>query len=207
MVTSYPPEPDQPVYSPPPATAPPLHEPQQPTAYPSVSGYGYPPPPGYPAYPTYTPIPNYGHAFARPGLVTTSAVFCYVLGGLLVLAAIVLFVGASASDELSAAGFDTSSATAELVFDGVLDLAAAGLLIAGGVVMSGRRAVGRTLVLVGVGITAAESLYWLIRTDNSDQVSFVFYALVFAALAVLAGAFAATPTTRNWLAGADGSHR
>jgi hypothetical protein len=176
------------------------------------SGYpGYPPPnPGYapqgyppPGYPGYPP-PGYPYPPARPGRpgsATAAAVIAFVAAGLLIIAAIFLFSGASATNDFgNDFNSDTSSATAELSFDGVVNLVAATLLIVGGVILTGRKAKGRTMIAVATAIVIAAAIYWMVRTSGSYGGT-VFFALVFAALVIIAVSLASTSTTRAWLAG------
>ena len=156
-------------------------------AYPAYPGYppapnqpapyGYPPPPGYPpygypygysygyptGYPGY-PAPSAG----RPGTTTASAVLAYVTAGLLILAALILFVGASALDSMTSDHpfFATGDVSGELDLDAAVNLFAAGLLIVGGVQLAARKRAGLQLVCVGSGITVICSIYWLVRPSD-----------------------------------------
>jgi hypothetical protein len=213
MSLEYPDPPDQPPYSPPPVTANPYGNqygpaPQQPAygqpygppqqPYPPQQQYGQPQPYG-PTPPMYN---AYGYPpaqlDARPGSVVGAAVLAYVLAGLLILSGALLLFGASISDSFGDAfDSDTSSVTAELAFDGFADLIAAGLLIAGGVSLTGRNKRGRTMLVVGAAITLAECIYWLVRS-SADGGVFVF-VLVFGALAVISLVLAATGLVSQWL--------
>jgi len=205
MSNEYPDPPEQPPYSPPPPTANPYggqygpapqqsygqpYAPQQPYGQPPPYG---PTPPAYNAY-GYPPAPGAD----RPGQVTGSAVLAYVLAGLLILAGALLLAGASTVDSFgNEFNSDTSSATTELAFDGFANLIAAGLLIAGGVSLSGRHIRGRTMLAVGAAITLVECVYWLVRTSAAGGV--LVFVLLFGALAVLSLVLAVSGTASQWL--------
>jgi hypothetical protein len=178
--------------------------PQQPypPAYGQAGHLEYPQPYGQPAYPGYgAPGWNpYGPppGIRRPGIVTAGAVLAFVCAGLLVVAGALLFSGASFLHGLDGGEY-TGSATAELVVDGLVNLAAAALLIAGGVAVTGRRDRGRTMIFIGTGIVVVMAIYWLARWNGDTGGGVVFWALVFAACAVLASCFAGNATARRWL--------
>ncbi|MCW2644052.1 MAG: conserved rane protein of unknown function [Pseudonocardiales bacterium] len=214
MSNEYPDPPAQPPYSPPPATvnpygaqygsAPQQAYGQQPYGQPYGQQYA-PPQYGQPYGPTPPAYNAYGYppqqVGVRPGSVTGASVLAYVLAGLLILAGALLLVGASTVDSFgNAFNTDTSSLTAEFAFDGFADLIAAGLLIAGGISLSGRDTRGRTMLVVGAAITLIECAYWLVRSSAAAGV-FVF-VLVFGALAVIAVVLAVSSTTSQWLGGA-----
>lgn len=214
-MTDYPPEPDQPGYTPPPVTSPPPQAPpvapgyQYPTyppGYPPPPGYGYGYPPPYPyPYPQYLPYAPPGSG--RPGLATTASVLAYVVAGMLIIAGIILLAGASLAHDLgSDGGFDTRDATAELTFDGLVDFVTAGLLIAGGVLLAGRKPTGRVLLFTALGVDVAAAIYWLARLGTAGG-AVIFYALLFTVPVVLAGCFAGAPTVGRWLSGAAPSYR
>lgn len=178
--------PGQPGYPPPPG--------YQQQGYSGYAQYqGYPPQQPYGGYPPYGPSGQ-----RRPGSATASAVLAFVAAGLLIVAAIILFSGASATSDFGDS-FNTStgSATAELSFDGLVNLVAAALLIVGGVMLSGRKSKGRTLVAVSTAIVIASGIYWMARANSYGGT--VFFALAFAALVVIAASLAFTSTTRDWL--------
>jgi hypothetical protein len=171
-----------------------------------VTGYVPPegPPEGDPQYPYYPPNYGYGYGYyaypqpeQRPSSVTTAAVLAFIVGGLLLLAGIVLFSGASLVSSLDDVE-GTGSFTAELALDGFLDLLAAGLLIGGGTLLMGRQAYGRALYGVGAAIVVVESVYWMVRWTG-DTRPFVLYALLFGALAVIGTWLAWTRTASTWL--------
>ena len=167
--------------------------------YPAQPGYGYPPPPGY-GYPP----PGYGYPAVppgerRPGTLLAAAVLGYVAAGLLILAGILLFDGASLVHDIDTqTGLNNDSVTTELVLDGFANLIAAALLIAGAVVMTGGRPPGRVMYSVGAGIVLVESIYWMARWAD-DLPYLVVYALLFAALAVVGLALGWTAGGTAWL--------
>jgi hypothetical protein len=125
-----------------------------------------------------------------------------VAAGFLIVAALFLFAGASLVNDFgNAVDQNTGSTSSELTIDGMVNMMAAVLLIAGGVMLTGRKPLGRTLLTVGSGIVLACSIYWLVRFDSFGG-GIVFYALLFGALAVLAVCMAYTTTSRAWLAAA-----
>lgn len=195
-----PPETQQPTYGPP-------GQPGYPQGYPYGGyqtgyppGYGYPPQQaygGYP-YPPYPPYPLPGPG--RPGTVSASAVLAFVCGGLLLAAALLLFAGASVlSDIASSVNADTDSTTTEFTLAGVANVVSAALLIAGGVLILGRKQSGRTMISIGGAIVVATAIYWLVRYSSFGAT--IVYALLFSALAVICVAMAFTVTARTWLAG------
>jgi hypothetical protein len=141
----------------------------------------------------------------RPGTLTAAAVLGYVNAGLLVIAGLLLFTGASLVNSVdnSSGSVDLGGFTAELTFDGFLNLFAGGLLIAGSVIMSSRRPGGRTIYSLGAAIVVIEAIYWLGRWGSQvDDVSgIVVYALIFGALAVIGLALAWTRDGTGWLSG------
>lgn len=165
--------------------------------------YGYPPqpygyPPVYPAYPVTPAGPK------RPGLTIAAAVLGYINAGMLILAGALLLFGASIANDLEN-NYDTGTDySTEIAFDGFVNLIAAGLLIAGAVMFTGRKSSGRALFAVGNGIVIAEAIYWLVRFNDelSDNNSgFIVWAVLFGALAVLPLAFSFTTDVNRWLRG------
>lgn len=185
-------------------------DPNQGYAPPDHGGYpqpGYGPPPAY-GYghqylygPPVQPYP-YGYPPApgerRPGTATAAAVLGYVTAGILIAAGIVLLILASELHQLyDLTGGGHTLVTAEVAFDGALNFVAAGLLIAGGVSFLGRNPTGRVLLSIGGGIVVGESVYWVVRGAPDSPA--LFWALVFAALAVVALALAWTTAVGRWL--------
>jgi hypothetical protein len=179
-----------------------------PPAYP-IAGYpgqpyapapGYPPgyPGGYPGtpYPTgygWTPIDP------RPGTVLGASILAYINSGLLILSGSLLLFGAAVIHDIDKATRSHTGYGTELAFDGVLNLIAGGLLIAGGVALSNRRTSGRIMLTVGSVIVLAECVYWLTRFSDTDFSGRVVYVLLFGALAVISVALSWTPAVTAWL--------
>jgi hypothetical protein len=181
----------------------------QPPGYPPgypAPGYpapGYPAPgypaPGYPApgYPRYPA--GYVSGPARPGTAIGAAVLGYISAGLLVLAGSLLLFGASfVSDVETAAGSGTDYGS-ELALDGFVNMIAAGLLIAGGVMLTGRNPNGRIMFSIGSGLVIAETLYWLVRFDGFTATGFVVYSVLFGALTVVGLGLAWAPGVSSWI--------
>jgi len=188
--------------------------PQQPSGqYPAQYPQPYPPQyqqQPYPGYPQYAPYQHQPYPYAyprppgRPGTATAAAVLAFVAGGCLIVAALFLFAGASIINDIgSTLNQNTDPTTSELTIDGIINLIAAALLIAGGVMLTGRKVLGRTMLSIGSGIVVACSIYWLLRFNSFGAT--VFYALLFGALVVIAVCMAFTTTSRAWLAAAQPS--
>ena len=122
----------------------------------------------------------------------------FVTGGLLIVAALLLFAGASVLNDIGDLnGTNTDPTTTEFSVDAVINLLAAGLLIGGGVMFSGRRVTGRMLVSAGNGVVVIAAIYWLARFSSFSAT--IFYALLFGALAVIGAWLAFSSTARAWL--------
>lgn len=182
-----------------------------PAGYAGQTGYppaGYPQQPGQPGYghyPAYPPYPYGPYPYQtqpgsrRPGSATTAAVLAWVAGGLLILAGLVLFSGAShANDFGNEFNGDRSPATSELAVGGFVNLVAAGLLISGGVMLSARKTAGRSLIAAGTVVVIVAAIYWVIRAYSYGGT--VFFAMTYGALVVIGLSLAYTSTTREWLA-------
>jgi hypothetical protein len=171
--------------------------------------YEYPPddrrvpPPGAPAppptgYPGSYPAP---WDSGRPNAIPAAAVLAYIDAGLLILAGLLLLAGASAVDSWNTAfGSHDNAITTELAVDGVLNLLAAGLQIAGGVMISSRSETGRTLLSAGGGLCIAAGLYWVLR---AQAVGVLVWTIVFVALPIIAISLAWTAPATQWLRGED----
>ncbi|MBE7188997.1 hypothetical protein [Jatrophihabitans endophyticus] len=187
-------------YTGPPATGwPPPHS--------AAAQPGYPPggfPPGYPGagYAWGSPAPFAGHAIdpadVRPGPATAAAVLGFVGSGLLILAGGLLLVGASLVADIESASGSHTNYGIEIGLDGVADLIAAALLIAGGVLLTGRKPAGRVVLTVGNAIVAALTIYWLVRFGGLTS-GLLFYPLLFAALAVVSTVLAWLVPVSAWL--------
>lgn len=178
-----------------------------PTGYP---GYGYPPGAGY-GYPAgyggYPPGAGYGYPAGypgadpnpRPGTVIAAAVLAYINAGLLILAGSLLLLGASIVADVESATDSSTTYGAEFALDGILNLVAGGLLIAGGVVLTGRKPAGRILLSAGGLLVVAEAIYWLIRFAGLSLGGFIVYAVLFAALAIASAALCWPAAVSAWL--------
>lgn len=173
---------------PPPGYAPPGYAP------PGYAPYGYP---GYPPY-GYPPVPG----DARPGPATTAAVLAFVLSGLLILGGLLLFLGGAIAGDVENSFDSGTHIGLELALDGVANLVAGSLLIAGGVSLLGRKRNGRVLLSIGGGIVAALSVYWTVRFDDIRSDSWTFDAALFLVLSVLTVCFAWSTPVGRWLQGA-----
>ena len=194
----------QPYYGQYPPQYPQQQYPQQP--YPQQYGQ-YPPQPGNPyAYPYPYPYP-YPPPPGRPGTATAAAVLAFVAAGLLIVAALILFTGASIIHDIGdSVRSNTDPTTTEFSFDGIVDLISATLLISGGVMFAGRKAAGRTMLATAAhrrGIVASTGSH-----ASTPSAATVFDALLFAALGVIAIAIApTTASSRAWLTAAAPANR
>lgn len=175
----------------------------------------YQPQPGHPAAPGYGPGPGQSAAMAypgpynygpprrsgppRPGGATAAAVLHFVQGGIVLISSLyLLFV-------LSVIEAFTETTQTEFTAVTVLQLASAGLLIAGGVTLLS----GNSLVLsyVGGAVQLALVLYWAIRlasftSGELDEVfpSFAIMSAFFAVMPIIALSLSATTGVRRWAA-------
>ncbi|MEO9138427.1 MAG: hypothetical protein ABI345_05110 [Jatrophihabitans sp.] len=165
---------------------------------------GYPPQP-YAAYPPqpygYAPYPGAPQGPGRPGVATAAAVLAYVNAGLLILSGSFLLLGASIATDIERGYNNNTGLSSELGFDGFLNLVTAGLLIAGAVMMTGRKPTGRILLAVGNAVVLAEAVYWLTRFNGDEYRlgGFIVYAVLFGALAILPLAFSFSGNVSRWL--------
>jgi hypothetical protein len=173
--------------------------PQYPSPPPSAGyslppGAPAPPPPGYPG--SSGAAPWYDD---RPPAIPAAGVLAYVDAGLLILAGLLLMVGASAVDSWNNAfGSHDNSITAELAIDGLINMVAAGLQISGGIMIAGRSEGGRVLLTVGGGLCIAAGLYWVLRVHD---VGVVIWAIVFVTLPIVGLSLAWSPAATDWLRG------
>jgi hypothetical protein len=158
--------------------------------YSSPPGTPAPPPPGYPATSRYDD---------RPAAISAAGVLAYVDAGLLILAGLLLIVGASAVDSWNNAfGSHDNSITTELAVDGLINMMSAGLQIAGGIMIAGRSEAGRLLLTVGGGLCIAAGVYWVLRVHD---VGVVIWAIVFVTLPIVAVSLARSVAATDWLRG------
>jgi hypothetical protein len=155
-----------------------------PSGYPAQPGYqpGVYAPPAYP--PSYYPQPS-----GRPGQVIAAAVLGYVVAGLLVVAALICFAGANELDNL---GYPDNGF---LVVGGLGNLIAAGLLIAGGVMLTAGRSTGRTLYTLGCLLDGVVAIVWLTRGSVV-----LFWVVLFVAPLVVGLSLGWQVTATRWLA-------
>jgi hypothetical protein len=148
-----------------------------------MPGYGYPTPPGA----------------SRPGTVVAAAVLAYVVAGLLILAGLFLFYGATVISSLSdSVGSNGSGVAAEAVLDGIVNFVAAGLLIAGAVLTTIRRGNGRPLLTTGAVVCLAAGVYWVIRAHD---VAVLPWLVLFVAPTIIAVALLWQRRVSAWLGG------
>jgi hypothetical protein len=152
----------------------------------------------YPQYPAYPPTG--GAAGDRPATAMAAAVVAWVLAGLLFIAAGLLFFGATFLHDIEAANGYSGDEVSELLVDGVLDIVAAGMLVAGGVALAARNRHGRPLLVGGSALVVVLALYWLIRWAGRLAGVTTGYAVMFGAGALLVAAFTATGRVSSWLA-------
>lgn len=163
---------------------------------PPWAGYAFPPSPPVAQPPDYPGASWYDD---RPAGIPAAGVLAYVDAGLLILAGLLLLVGASAVDSWNNAfGSHDNSITAELAIDGLINMVAAGLQIAGGIMIAARSERGRLLLTVGGGLCIAAGLYWVLRVHD---VGVVIWAIVFVTLPVVALSLIWSVTATDWLRG------
>jgi hypothetical protein len=113
---------------------------------------------------------------------------------------VVLFSSARFVHDLGTAwSADSRSVTNELSLDGVIDLCAAALLIPGGAMLLGGKAIGQSLVAIGSVVVVAATVYWVIRAQ-ADYSGTIVFACLFGGLAVVSISLAYAPTSRAWIA-------
>lgn len=178
--------------------------------YPPPSPYGYPgyPPYGYPTPYPYAPPPGYPYQPPRPGRPGTTiaaAVLGFVLAAVLLVAAMLLLGGASAINSVADDIDADTSWTVEWLIDAVINLFAAGALIAGGVALLSRQRVGLYLMSAANLVVIACGVYWVARFDVNGGLA--GFAIVFCGLAVVSTALAWTPNGLRWLSAARPSQQ
>jgi hypothetical protein len=117
-----------------------------------------------------------------------------------VLAAGLLFFGAAFLHDIAAGtGAESDGYVAEFTFDGIVDVLAAALFVAGGVGLTNRSGTGRLLLSSAAAVVLVETLYWLVRWTSRTGTAVVGYALLFAALTVASIACAWSRPVSRWL--------
>ncbi len=170
---------------------------------------GYQPYPGGPTpyYPSYGPPygatpPGSAPSAERPGLVLAAAVLGYVEAGLLLLAGLVLLFGAAAASSISSnLGEDVSGPIAEAYLGSAANLVSGGLLLAGALLVSARRDIGRVLFSVGGAVCTVAGIYWLARVQEAQVLP---YAVLFTVPTVVAVGLLWAAVVSRWLRGASG---
>jgi hypothetical protein len=133
---------------------------------------------------------------SRPSSVLWAGVLCYVMGGMLIVAGFVLFVGASIVRSIdSLTGSNNIGTTIVLIIDALANCAAAGLLIAGAVMFAGGRTRGRQLLTIGAAICLIECVYWIFLARANT----IIWTVLFVILSIVALALAWTKQTSEWL--------
>jgi hypothetical protein len=168
-------------------------------SYPTAQYSSAPPGYGYPGGP-YPPPNPYGYdapGSGRPGTLTAASVLSYVQAGLLLIAMLMLFYGASIVNNFD----EASTVTAELLIDGVVNAVLAGLFIWGGVAMSLRRATGRVLVTAAGALCVVDGIYWMTRFPSGVV---AFYMILFIALPATAAGLAWSTIASSWLTAEPG---
>lgn len=156
----------------------------QPYHGPPPTGSYIPPmqyPPGWGPHGYPYPFPAYGVAVDRkPGQVTAAAVLGYVVAGFLFLGALFLFFGASfLTDWDDISGQTHDSFVVQFVVCGLVNLAAGGVLIGGGVGLGSRSLNARAGYTVAALVVVIEAIYWMVAWGaRSDGGAFV-YAVLF----------------------------
>jgi hypothetical protein len=156
------------------------------------------PPPAFPepGFPSPTDPASGAVWVSRPSSVIAVSVLCYVMGGMLIVAGFVLFLGASvvrSIDDLT--GSNNVGTAVELIIDALLNFGVAGLFIAGAAMFTGGRTRGRQLLTIAAGICLVDCIYWaLIGRTNT-----IIWTIVFAILSLIALALAWTKEISEWL--------
>jgi len=181
-----------------------MQPPEHPLPDPDPGRYaGYPDYPGVAGYGT----PGYGYPAparaGRPGTVIAAAVLAFVVAALLIITAFVLFAFLSDSVvqvpvESDPGGSGSGGVDAEGVVAVIVNLATAGLLIAGGVVTLIRGRSGRPLLTAGASVCCAAGAYWVAR---SHQAAVLPWMLLFVAPTVLALVLVWKRRVSVWLSG------
>ncbi len=178
------------------------HDPNESYSGPPPTGASRPspfePPPTFPGQ-TFPKPAEPGSArvwVSRPSSVLWAGVICYVMGGMLIVAAFILFVGASIVRSIdSLTDSNNIGTTVELIIDALVNFGVAGLLIAGGVMFTGGRARGRQLLTIGVAICLVECVYWIFLAHANT----IIWTILFVILSIIALALAWTKETSEWL--------
>jgi hypothetical protein len=128
-------------------------------------------------------------SWARPGVVTASAVLAFIVGGLDLLASIGWFT----TNEIAGV---LGESQAEFVMYGMINLLIAVLLIAGGAGALGRMAWGRLLLYAGSGVGLLYAVYGLVMKQH-------YHNIIDIALLVLIAALVSGSLANRFFAGRD----
>jgi hypothetical protein len=168
----------------------------QPYPAPGYPVYPPPAPPGYPGYPGYSSGSDPRvDPDRRPGLATSAAILGFVSSGLLIVAGLLLLMGASfltaVSADLASPAQDTA---AWLAIAGTANLIAAGLAVAGGISLLARKPLGRVLLSVAAAIDTGCAIGWLTQGSGS-----VIFTVTIAVPMIVAVPLMWLRAVSNWL--------
>ncbi|MFJ3233377.1 hypothetical protein [Streptomyces sp. NPDC086787] len=200
-----PPQGQQPGYPPPPPPQPGYGYPAAPQGQPGVppQGYGYPQAPGYAAYPGGNALPQ-----TMPGLMMTSRVLLFIVGGTQILIGILAILGAATINDASNAGEDTfgnngfsdighASAGIALVF-ALLFLGLAALSITLGVKFSrGGQGIRITTMIYGI-LGALVGVFILIGAAGANSSAALVWALLWIGFGGVMAASMIAPSGSAW---------
>jgi hypothetical protein len=145
-------------------------------------------------YPGGYPVPPHSHRADHPGSITALSVLAFLDSGLLLLSGFVILVGASAAQGLDDGGHDNGAL--KLIFAGLANLVAGGLLTTGAFSMTNRHPRGRAFLAYGTAICVAAAILWLEAQGSKD----VLWTVVFCGPALVATGLALGPQATTWLA-------
>jgi hypothetical protein len=160
---------------------------QQPYGPPPGQGYGQQP--GYGAMPP-PPQGSFGQPTgARPGMVTAAAVLAFVVGGLTLIGALLIFGLSDIVDAVSGLGF--------LKFLAILQLVIAAALIWGGVqALTGKDA--RILVAAAAGAVVIQIISMILYFTPTSFIGFIIPGLILW--------FMMTPQSKAWFDSKGAKH-
>jgi hypothetical protein len=133
-----------------------------------------------------------------------AAVVGWAGAALLVLAAVLLFFGAAFVRDFDAGGGPFYAT--EFTVDGILNVLAAAVLVVGAAQLMSRSTAGRLLLSGGAAYVLTAAVYWLVRWAGRTGGAVIGYAVIFAAVAVVALALAWARDASRWLAGKPPRH-
>lgn len=130
-----------------------------------------------------------------PGVGIAGIVFGFVAGLLLLLASLLLIIGASF---VAGFGDNTSYSGSQFGLAAFGDLIAAGLLVVGGVLVPLRRPAGRLLITAAAALTLVMAGFWGWNIGVADA---AFWSILFVGLTVTATALVWQKPVELWLSG------